>query len=145
MDWRILTTKGRISRTHFAIYGGALWGASFLVEGVSTAITSSPITQAMVTMLLSMPIWWSTYCICVRRAHDMGHDAWFVVLSTLAQVLGILLMGAAAITAMVGYSNTVALSFFVVGTLLVVGSLMVMAMLLLTGPDQDNEWGPDPR
>lgn len=145
MDWRILTTKGRISRTHFAIYGAALWGASLIVEGVSTAIASSPITQGLVTMLLSIPIWWSTYCICVRRAHDMGRDAWFVVLSTLAQIVGILMMGGAAVAAMIESSTTVALSLFVGGALLTVGSLMVMAMLLLAGPDQDNEWGPDPR
>lgn len=143
MDWQIFTTEGRITRTHYAIYVASIWAASFVVEILSNLLMSGLVGRAGLYLILSIPVWAAGYCVSVRRAHDAGYSAWFVVSLSLLQVVGLMTILVFGLGYVMGSQG--ALVPIMAGFGMVFASLIMTLVLALGRPDEENDWGPDPR
>lgn len=141
MDWGIFTTDGRITRTHYLLYLVIIFVASSIVTSLAE------VTSGALSLLLIMTAFvgqsWSSYCVAVRRAHDVGRSAmyvvWTYVIGAVGACLGIL---AAILVAAGDASATITMIGAVILVLISVG---MMVALFFWPPDGDNEWGADPR
>lgn len=141
MDWDIFTTDGRITRTHYLIYLVVIFVASSIVTSLAE------VTSGALSLLLIMTAFvgqsWSSYCVAVRRAHDVGRSAmyvvWTYVIGAVGACLGIL---AAILVAAGDASATITMIGAIILVLISVG---MMVALFFWPPDGDNEWGADPR
>lgn len=143
MDWHIFTTEGRVSRTHYAAYVGILWAASFVVEILSNLMMSGMIGRITLYLLLSIPVWAAGYCVSVRRAHDAGYSAWFVVTLSILQVVGLMMILFFGLGYVLGSQG--GFVPIMAGFGMVFASLIMTLVLALGRPDEENDWGPDPR
>lgn len=141
MDWGIFTTDGRITRTHYLLYLVIIFVASSIVTSLAE------VTSGALSLLLIMTAFvgqsWSSYCVAVRRAHDVGRSAmyvvWTYVIGAVGACLGIL---AAILVAAGDASATITMIGAIILVLISVG---MMVALFFWPPDGDNEWGADPR
>lgn len=141
MDWGIFTTDGRITRTHYLVYLVIILVASSIVTSLAE------VTSGALSLLLIMTAFvgqsWSSYCVAVRRAHDVGRSAmyvvWTYVIGAVGACLGIL---AAILVAAGDASATITMIGAIILVLISVG---MMVALFFWPPDGDNEWGADPR
>lgn len=141
MDWDIFTTEGRITRTHYLVY-------LVVINVVATLLTGlADITSGMTWLLIVLSAFigqsWSSYCVMVRRAHDVGRSAMYVVWTYVIGAIGACLAVLAVI--LVAASDPSATITIIGAAITILGSIAMMAALFFWPPDGDNEWGADPR
>lgn len=141
MDWDIFTTEGRISRTHYLIYVVVI-ALVAAAAGAISEILDGMASLALVTATFVVQSW-ASWCVMVRRAHDAGRSAMYVVWSVIVGAVGGCVGILAAILIVAGDpSATLAM---IVAVIMLVVSIGMAASLFFWPPDGDNEWGVDPR
>jgi uncharacterized membrane protein YhaH (DUF805 family) len=141
MDWDIFTTEGRIRRTHYAIYLVVIGVVASLAGALADLVGDGASLLVLVTAFVGQA--WSSYCVMVRRAHDAGRSAGFVVWAAVIGAIGGCLGILAVILIAAGDASATITMIGAVILLLI--SIGMTAALFFWPPDGDNEWGVDPR
>lgn len=141
MDWDIFTTDGRITRTHYLVYLVVINVVATLLTGLADLLTGLIWIAVVVALFVGQS--WSSYCIMVRRAHDVGRSAMYVVWTYVIGTIGACLAVLAVI--LMAASDPSATITMIGAGLLILVAFVMMAALFFWPPDGDNEWGADPR
>lgn len=142
LDPNLFTTEGRLRRTHYIAVTAVMTAFAWLVP---------PILERWLPPIMSKPLGcsllaaygWASYCIQVRRAHDLGRGTWLVSVGCFA------LLAAVFAFAWGYYGPANQLPFPEVATWCAMTMIMlhvsVQAWLAFAPGDDHNEWGPNPR
>jgi uncharacterized membrane protein YhaH (DUF805 family) len=136
MDWKYLYTSraGRISRKPY-------WLASLALIAVSLAINLllGPVIGVLPVLILSLPIFYASYALNLKRGHDRDRPDWYI---TLFFVL-LLLINIGQLTAPDPMNPGTLLN----GALIVIGFWSIVMLIdlgFLRGTAGPNRYGPDP-
>lgn len=145
MDWRLFTTDGRVTRTHYMIYLVVLWFADMLLGAAAGSIMAGGLGLIVVTVAFAIPVWVSKYCVGVRRAHDSGFSATFVGVMTAFDVVSSLVFTHVTATMSIETFDMPMIRETAIGFGIAMVALIMMGVLSFARPEEDNEWGLDPR
>jgi uncharacterized membrane protein YhaH (DUF805 family) len=145
MDWRLFTTDGRITRTHYCLYLLVLWLADVMVGAVASSIAPDGIVYVASAISLGAPVWYAKYCVGMRRAHDAGFRESFVLTMTAFDVVSSVIFTHVSGTLSIETFDMPMIREVVVAFSIAMVALVMMGILSFARPDEDNEWGLDPR
>ena len=147
IDWKhlMLSFDGRIRRTHFWIAWAILFVAGFVTSWIP-----------LIGFLFGLFLIWPNLAIAVKRLHDMNYTGWIVaapwVLAIVLSIVGVFIVGAAAITAGGAFDDNPAAAMAVMGPAFGVFALAGLVFLgfllwigLMPGTTGPNRFGTDPK
>jgi uncharacterized membrane protein YhaH (DUF805 family) len=142
MDWKLFETEGRVRRLHYLAYCFVLAIASAAIQSIAD-LAFEPITSKIAGLVLCIPLYWASYCVAVRRAHDMGQGSSFVIWMCATVVAAMIVLCAGAIATALGSSRGGGL--IGLALLLLLGYGVMNCILLFAPPSTNDEYGPNPR
>jgi uncharacterized membrane protein YhaH (DUF805 family) len=85
---KLLTTKGRISRSTFWKFFGCVYGLGLLI-GIADDAAPFPDWAKGILVLLLLPVLFAAVIVQIKRWHDLNKSEWWVLINFIP-VIGVL-------------------------------------------------------
>ena len=146
---RLTDFKSRSRRSEYWWFMLAFFIAEFIADSILNLFLPLLITQILILL-----IWFFPFAVTVRRLHDTGRGAWWVVLSWVASAvysIYFITSGIAESLTTINASPKDALKMFtspvmsISGTIYVASAIMLIIFCVLDGHPQTNKYGESPK
>lgn len=143
-----VTTKfadfgGRARRREYWLYALAELIISAFIQGLSSAFTRAHMAVptaivSAISIIVSVLLFIPGLAVAVRRLHDTGHSAWWILLGPFAAIVG-------SIALFSSIFDTMSVGLWILLILACIAPFILIYFYVKPGDAFENDYGPDPK